>query len=72
MAVNLHLWAKIEHVRKTTRVPLIVIDPRRRKTTECADWHISIRIDRRRPCALRGATYQSTFLDVTIWDAAPA
>ncbi len=31
-------------IRKKTNVPLIVIDPRRSKTAERADWHIPIRI----------------------------
>ncbi len=44
MAVNVHLWAKVEHIRKKTNIPLIVIDPRRGKTAERADWHIPIRI----------------------------
>ena len=43
MAVNVHFWAKVEQVRKTG-VKLIVIDPRRSKTAERADWHIPIRI----------------------------
>ena len=43
MAVNVHFWAKLEQVRKKG-VPLIVIDPRRSRTAERADWHIPIRI----------------------------
>lgn len=43
MAVNVHFWAKLEQVRKTG-VKLIVIDPRRSKSAERADWHIPIRI----------------------------
>lgn len=43
MAVNVHFWAKLEQVRKTG-VKLIVIDPRRSRTAERADWHIPIRI----------------------------
>ncbi|SDR59701.1 Anaerobic selenocysteine-containing dehydrogenase [Rhizobiales bacterium GAS113] len=43
MAVNVHFWAKLEQVRKTG-VQLIVIDPRRSRTAERADWHIPIRI----------------------------
>jgi anaerobic selenocysteine-containing dehydrogenase len=44
MAVNVHFWAKVEHIRKRTKIPLIVIDPRRSKTAERADWHVPIRI----------------------------
>jgi anaerobic selenocysteine-containing dehydrogenase len=44
MAVNVHLWAKIEHIRKASGVPLIVIDPRRSQTAARADWHLQIRI----------------------------
>jgi anaerobic selenocysteine-containing dehydrogenase len=44
MAVNVHFWAKVEHIRKKTKIPLIVIDPRRSKTAERADWHVPIRI----------------------------
>ncbi|HJP69988.1 MAG TPA: molybdopterin-dependent oxidoreductase [Sphingomicrobium sp.] len=43
MAVNVHFWAKVEQVRKTG-IKLIVIDPRRSKTAERADWHIPVRI----------------------------
>jgi anaerobic selenocysteine-containing dehydrogenase len=43
MATNVHFWAKVEHARKAG-VPVIVIDPRRSKTAERADWHIPIRI----------------------------
>jgi anaerobic selenocysteine-containing dehydrogenase len=43
MAVNVHFWAKVEIARKAG-VQLIVIDPRRSKTAERADWHIPIQI----------------------------
>jgi anaerobic selenocysteine-containing dehydrogenase len=43
VAVNVHLWSKIEHLRKRG-VRLICIDPRRSRTAERADWHIPIRI----------------------------
>ena len=43
MAVNVHFWVKLEELRKKG-VRLIVIDPRRSKTAERADWHIPIRI----------------------------
>jgi anaerobic selenocysteine-containing dehydrogenase len=43
MATNVHLWAKVEEVRKKG-VPIIVIDPRRSRTAQRADWHIPIRI----------------------------
>jgi anaerobic selenocysteine-containing dehydrogenase len=42
-ATNVHLWAKIEQVRKHG-VPLIVIDPRRTRAAQAADWHLPIRI----------------------------
>ncbi|MDF3812442.1 MULTISPECIES: molybdopterin-dependent oxidoreductase [Rhodopseudomonas] len=45
VAVNVHFWAKVEAIRKTRPdVPLVVIDPRRSRTAERADWHIPIRI----------------------------
>lgn len=43
VATNVHLWTKIEEVRKKG-VQVIVIDPRRSRTAERADWHIPIRI----------------------------
>jgi anaerobic selenocysteine-containing dehydrogenase len=43
MAVNVHVWTKVEQARKRG-VKLVVIDPRRSKTAERADWHISINI----------------------------
>ncbi|HEY4172119.1 MAG TPA: molybdopterin-dependent oxidoreductase [Rhodopila sp.] len=42
-ATNVHLWAKIEQVRKRG-VPLIVIDPRRTRAAQAADGHLPIRI----------------------------
>src|SRR5262245_58403809 len=43
VATNVHLWTKIEEVRKSG-VQVIVIDPRRSRTAERADWHLAIRI----------------------------
>ena len=43
MAVNVHLWAKAGEARKKG-AQVIVIDPRRSRTAEAADWHIPIRI----------------------------
>ena len=43
VATNVHLWTKVEEVRKSG-VPLVVIDPRRSRTAERADWHLPIRI----------------------------
>ena len=43
MATNVHLWAKVEEARKKG-VEVIVIDPRRSRTAQRADWHIPIRI----------------------------
>jgi anaerobic selenocysteine-containing dehydrogenase len=43
MAVNVHLWTKIEHLRKRG-VPFICIDPRRSRTADRADWHIPVRV----------------------------
>ena len=42
-ATNVHLWAKIEQVRKRG-VPLVVIDPRRTRAAQAADWYLPIRI----------------------------
>jgi anaerobic selenocysteine-containing dehydrogenase len=42
-ATNVHLWAKIEQVRKRG-VPLVMIDPRRTRAARAADWHLPIRI----------------------------
>jgi anaerobic selenocysteine-containing dehydrogenase len=42
-ATNVHLWAKIEQVRKRG-VKLIVIDPRRTRAAAAADWYLPIRI----------------------------
>jgi anaerobic selenocysteine-containing dehydrogenase len=42
-ATNVHLWAKIEQVRKRG-VRLIVIDPRRTRAAAAADWYLPIRI----------------------------
>ena len=43
MATNVHFWAKVEEARKGG-VQVIVIDPRRSRTAQRADWHIPIRI----------------------------
>ncbi|HUI18841.1 MAG TPA: molybdopterin-dependent oxidoreductase [Alphaproteobacteria bacterium] len=43
VTTNVHFWAKVEEMRKKG-VELVVIDPRRSKTAERADWHIPIRI----------------------------
>jgi anaerobic selenocysteine-containing dehydrogenase len=42
-ATNVHFWAKVEQVRKRG-VPLVVIDPRRTRSAQVADWYIPIRI----------------------------
>ena len=42
-ATNVHLWAKIEQVRKRG-VKLVVIDPRRTRSAQAADWYLPIRI----------------------------
>ena len=42
-ATNVHLWAKIEQVRKRG-VPLVVIDPRRTRAAQAADWYLPVRI----------------------------
>ncbi len=42
-ATNVHFWAKVEEARKRgTR--LIVIDPRRTRSAQAADWYLPIRI----------------------------
>ena len=43
MAVNVHVWTKVEQAKKRG-VKVVVIDPRRSKTAERADWHIQINI----------------------------
>jgi anaerobic selenocysteine-containing dehydrogenase len=43
VATNVHFWAKVEEVRKRG-VQLVVIDPRRTRSAQTADWHIPIRI----------------------------
>ncbi len=43
MATNVHFWAKVEEARKGG-VQVVVIDPRRSRTAQRADWHIPIRI----------------------------
>ena len=43
MAVNVHVWTRVEQARRKG-VKLVVIDPRRSKTAERADWHIPINI----------------------------
>lgn len=43
MAVNVHVWALLEKLRKTG-VQLVVIDPRRSQTAARSDWHLQIRI----------------------------
>ncbi|MDX2203869.1 MAG: molybdopterin-dependent oxidoreductase [Hyphomicrobiaceae bacterium] len=42
-AVNVHFWQKAER-RQKQGVKIIVIDPRRTRTAQSADWHIPIRI----------------------------
>ncbi|MFZ0016069.1 MAG: molybdopterin-dependent oxidoreductase [Acetobacteraceae bacterium] len=42
-ATNVHFWAKLEKARKR-RVQFVVIDPRRTRSAQNADWHIPIRI----------------------------
>jgi len=43
MAVNVHYWALVEAQRKRG-LKVVVIDPRRSRTAQKADWHIPIRI----------------------------
>ncbi len=42
-ATNVHFWAKAEQARRRG-VPIIVIDPRRTRSAQAADWHIPLRI----------------------------
>lgn len=42
-ATNVHFWAKVEQARKRG-VPLVVIDPRRTRSAQSADWYLPIRI----------------------------
>ncbi len=42
-ATNVHFWAKVEEVRRRG-VRLVVIDPRRTRSAQVADWYIPIRI----------------------------
>jgi anaerobic selenocysteine-containing dehydrogenase len=42
-ATNVHFWARLEAVRRRG-VKLVVIDPRRTRSAQNADWHIPIRI----------------------------
>ena len=42
-ATNVHFWAKLEAERKRG-IKLVVIDPRRTRSAQVADWHIPIRI----------------------------
>src|ERR1051326_2528984 len=43
-AVNVHLWTRIEQLRRKRPIMVICIDPRRSRTAERSDWHIPIRI----------------------------
>jgi anaerobic selenocysteine-containing dehydrogenase len=43
VATNVHFWAKVEEVRKRG-VQLVVIDPRRTRSAQVADWYLPIRI----------------------------
>ncbi len=42
-ATNVHFWAMVEEVRRRG-VKLVVIDPRRTRAAQVADWHIPISI----------------------------
>ncbi len=42
-ATNVHVWAKVEAARKRG-VQFIVIDPRRTRSAQAADWYLPIRI----------------------------
>src|SRR5258708_31916573 len=42
-SVNVHFWQKAEQ-RQKQGVKIIVIDPRRTRTAQSADWHIPIKI----------------------------
>jgi anaerobic selenocysteine-containing dehydrogenase len=42
-ATNVHFWAKVEEARKRG-AKLIVIDPRRTRSAQAADWYLPIRI----------------------------
>ena len=42
-ATNVHFWAKLEAERRRG-LQLVVIDPRRTRSAQVADWHIPIRI----------------------------
>jgi anaerobic selenocysteine-containing dehydrogenase len=44
VATNVHFWAKLEKERRRRQLPLVVIDPRKSRTAERADWHLPIRI----------------------------
>ena len=43
VATNVHFWAKLDEARKRG-AQLVVIDPRRTRAAQGADWHIPIRI----------------------------
>ena len=43
MATNVHVWTIVERAKKKG-VKVVVIDPRRTKTAERADWHIPVNI----------------------------
>jgi anaerobic selenocysteine-containing dehydrogenase len=43
ITTNVHFWAKITEERKRG-LQVVVIDPRRSRTAQSADWHIPIRI----------------------------
>ncbi len=44
MATNVHFWTLAEAQRKKRGVKIVVIDPRRSRTAQSADWHLPIRI----------------------------